>query len=45
MSFNINNKLVFVDSFQFLISSLASLAKNVSKDDFKFLSQEMIVTY
>ena len=39
MNFNINNKLVFIDS-QFLSSSLDSLVKNLGKDDFKYLSQE-----
>ena len=40
MSFSINNKLRFTDSFQFLSSSLDSLVKNLGKDDFKYLSQE-----
>ena len=43
MSFSINNKLSFIgfiDTFQFLSSSLDGLAKNLSKGDFKFLSQE-----
>ena len=40
MSFTINNKLSFIDSFQFLSSSLDTLVKSLSKDDFKFLSQE-----
>ena len=40
MSFCINNKQSFIDSFQFLSSSLGSLAKNLYKDDFKYLSQE-----
>ena len=40
MSFTINNKLSFVDSFQFQSYSLHSLVKNLSKDDFKYLSQE-----
>ena len=38
MSFTINNKLSFIDSFQFLNSSLDSLVKNLNKDDFKYLS-------
>ena len=33
MSFTINNKLSFIDSFQFLSSSLGSLVKKLSKDD------------
>ena len=40
MSFTINNKLSFIVSFQFLSPSLDSLVKNLSKDDFKYLSQE-----
>ena len=40
MSFNINNKVSFIDSFQFRSSSLDSLFKNLSKDDFKYLGQE-----
>ena len=37
MSFSINNKLSFIDSFQFLSSSLHSLVRNLTKDDFKNL--------
>ena len=40
ISFSINNKLSFIDSFQFLSSSLDSLIKNLVKDDFKYFSQE-----
>ena len=40
MTFSINNKLNFIDSFQFLGSSLDSLVKNLGKDNFKYLSQE-----
>ena len=40
MSFTINNKLSFIDSFKFLSCSLDNLVKNFGKDDFKFLSQE-----
>ena len=40
MSFDINNKLSFIDSFQFLSTSLDSLVKSLSKDEFKYLSQE-----
>ena len=40
MSFSINNKLRFIDSFRYLSSSLDSLVKNLNKDVFKYLSQE-----
>ena len=40
MSFTINNKLSFINSFQFLSSSLDSLVKKLNKDDFMCLSQE-----
>ena len=40
MSFSVNNKLSFVDSFQSLSSSSDSLVKNLNKDDFNYLSQE-----
>ena len=33
-------KLSFIDSFQFLNSSLNSLVKNLDKINFKYLSQE-----
>ena len=38
MNFSINNKLGFIDGIQFLSSSLDSLVKNVTNDDFKYLS-------
>ena len=40
MSFSINNKLSFIDNFQFLNSWLDSLVKNLGKDGFMYLSQE-----
>ena len=40
MSFTINNKLSFIDSFQFLSFLFHSSVKNLNKDDFKYLSQE-----
>ena len=40
MSFTINNKLCFINSFQFQSSSLNSLVKNLGKDEFQYLSQE-----
>ena len=35
MSFTINSKLSFIDSFQFLSSSIDSFVKNLNKNDFK----------
>ena len=40
MRFSINNELIFINSFQFLSSSLNSLGKNLGKDDYKYFSQE-----
>ena len=33
LSFNINNKLIFIDSFRFLVFPLDILLKNLGKDD------------
>ena len=41
MSLKISDKLAFIDGFQFLSSSLDSLVKDLSKVDFKYLSQEL----
>ena len=40
MCFNINNRLVFIDSFHVLGSSLDSLVKKLGKADFKYLIHE-----
>ena len=40
MTFTINKNLVFIDSMQFMNSSLDSLVKNLSDNDFKYLSEE-----
>ena len=40
MRFNINNNLIFIDSFQSLSSSLDSLVKDLAEDYLKYLSQE-----
>ena len=40
MAFTINKNLVFVDSRQFMNSSLHALVKNLSDNDFKYLLQE-----
>ena len=39
MSFNMDNKLVFIGSLQFQSFSLGHLVKNLGIDDFKYLSQ------
>ena len=38
--FSIKNKLTFIDSFQYLCSSLDSLIKNLGKSNFNYLSEE-----
>ena len=38
MAFILNKNLVFVDSIQFMNSSLQNLVKNLSDDDFKYLT-------
>ena len=38
ISFTMNNELSFIEGFLFLSCSLDSLVKNLSKDDFKYLS-------
>ena len=40
MAFTINKHLVFIDSMQFLNFSLDASVKNLSDNDFKYLSQE-----
>ena len=40
MAFTINRNLVFIDSMQFINSCLDSLVKNLSDNDFKYLSEE-----
>ena len=40
ISFNINYKFSFIDSFQFLSFSFASFVKNLGKVDFEYLSEE-----
>ena len=42
MAFTINKNLVFIDSMQYMNSSLGTLVKNLSDNDFKFWSQEFI---
>ena len=40
LNLKISNRLSFIDSFQFLNSSLDSFVKNVNKDDFRYLNRE-----
>ena len=40
MAFTINRNLVSIGSMQFMSSSLDSLVKNLSDNNFKYLSEE-----
>ena len=40
MAFTINSNLVFIDSVQFMNSNVDSLVKNLSNNDFEYLSEE-----
>ena len=40
MAFILNKNLVFIGSMQFMNSSFEKLVKNLSEDDFKYLTQE-----
>ena len=40
MAFSLNKNLVFIDSMQFMNSSLDKLVKNLSDQDFKYLIEE-----
>ena len=40
MAFFLNKNLVFIDSMQFMNYSLKKLFKNLSDDDFKYLTEE-----
>ena len=41
MAFFLNKNLVFIDSMQFMNSSLDKLVKNLSDEDFKYLVEEI----
>ena len=45
MIFIINNKLIFIDSFEFLSFLLDSFAKNLGGDGFTYMSQEFDIRY
>ena len=40
MSFTLNGNIVFIDSVLFMNSSLDKLARNLSDEDFKYLSEK-----
>ena len=40
MSFTLNNNIFFIDSMLFMNSSLDKLVKNLSSEDFKYLSED-----
>ena len=40
VTFTVNKNLVFIDSMQYMNSSLDTLVKNLSDNDFKYLSQD-----
>ena len=40
MTFILNKNLVFIDSMQFMNSSLEKLVKNLPENDFKYLTEE-----
>ena len=41
LAFTLNKNLVFIDSMQFMNSSLNASVKNLSDNDFKYLFQEI----
>ena len=41
MAFAINKNLVFIERMSFMNSSLDSLVRNLSDNDFKYLTQEV----
>ena len=41
MAFMINNNWVFIESMQFMNTSLDTLVKTLSDSDFKYLSQDL----
>ena len=45
MDFTINKNLVFIDSMQFMNSSLDSLVKNLSDNGFKYYLKNLVVNF
>ena len=45
MAFTVNKNLVFIDSMQFMNSSLDALVTNLLDDDFKFYHNNLVVNF
>ena len=45
MAFTVNKNLAFIDSMQFMNSSLDSLVRNLMSEDFTYLSEEFAGEY
>ena len=45
LDFTVNRNLIFTDSMQIMNSSLDALVKNLSDNDFKYLSEELVVSF
>ena len=45
ISFSLDNKLLFIDSFQVLYSLLTSLVRNLVENDRNHLSQQFIASF
>ena len=43
MAFTTNKNLIFIDSMQVMNSNLKKLVKNLSDDDFKYLSKNLVL--
>ena len=45
LDFTVDRNLIFTDSMQIMNSSLDALVKNLSDNDFKYLSEELVVSF
>ena len=43
MAFTTNKSLIFIDSMRVMNSNLKKLVKNLSDDDFKYLSKNLVL--
>ena len=43
MAFTTNKNLIFIDSMRVMNSNLKKLAKNLSDDDFKYLTKNLVL--